>query len=293
MANEIDKIRDFLKQDKRKEAILLVKTQLIGNGYLDKTFEIFIQHFTSKEQTNFLDELLKIKTKYATFIRNKSLMTDEQQRIELGKINNELIYLLNDFQTNDLKIATTPIKKKTIFISYNHGDKEFAKKLSLDLKKNGYEVIRDEEKMLVGESIASFIMDSIKLADVIISIVSTKSIMSAWVALETTTALTAELIGAKKFIPVLIDTSFFQPNFVSKASDHIEKETQKLRDEMIKLLNKKRGIDHLQDDLTRYSDSIHKLPTIVQQLKARLSLDMAGDKYTEALAKLLDTLKKI
>jgi len=72
-----------------------------------------------------------------------------------------------------------------IFVSYNHKDQRIALKISDKLAEEGFEVIIDADDMKTGQDIEQFILQSIRESNATISLISTNSLMSAWVTLET------------------------------------------------------------------------------------------------------------
>ena len=75
--------------------------------------------------------------------------------------------------------------KARAFISYCHDDAAAVSQLRDVLRGNGIEVIVDSEAMSPGERISDFIDRSIRDCDVVVSVVSDRSLLSAWVASET------------------------------------------------------------------------------------------------------------
>src|SRR5215831_46295 len=97
---------------------------------------------------------------------------------------------------------------KKVFISYTHEDRHVAEKLKSALEAKGLLVIIDVT-MRAGASIKEFIESSIRDADVAISIVSNRSLLSPWVGMESITAFYSEkLQSGKKFIACYIDDDF-------------------------------------------------------------------------------------
>ena len=108
---------------------------------------------------------------------------------------------------------------KTVFISYNHKDKEKVNQIRSQLENPDIDikVKIDSESMDPGESIKSFIESAIRETDVTLSIVSKNSLLSAWVAMETTNTISAEIYRDKKFIPCYIDPCFLERGFTTDA----------------------------------------------------------------------------
>ena len=72
-----------------------------------------------------------------------------------------------------------------VFISYNHEDHVVAARIKEKLVNAGLEVFIDTESMRTGENISEFIEKCIRESGITLSIVSSNSLLSAWVAMET------------------------------------------------------------------------------------------------------------
>src|SRR6476659_5876830 len=98
--------------------------------------------------------------------------------------------------------------------SYNHADSTIADQLKAALEQRGIEVCIDKAVMGPGTNIQEFIERSIHDTDVTLSIVSNRSLLSAWVALETINTFYHETFQSnKKFIACYIDDDFFGTDF--------------------------------------------------------------------------------
>ncbi len=111
-----------------------------------------------------------------------------------------------------------------VFISYNHGDQEVAQKIYNLLKKANIEVLMDNQEMKAGQDIKNFIDSCVKDSNVTLSLVSNKSLRSAWVAMETTNTFFLEKFSPhKKFIACYLDEDFFKSDFTLNAITDIDK----------------------------------------------------------------------
>jgi hypothetical protein len=88
-----------------------------------------------------------------------------------------------------------------IFISYSLKDTDFVLKLSNDLSRDGFQVLRLDNVVMVGDNIQDKILESIEKADFFITIISNESLESEWVARELKIAEGSK----KKVFPVLKD----------------------------------------------------------------------------------------
>jgi len=92
---------------------------------------------------------------------------------------------------------TNPSAK--VFVSYSNKDFEFAKKLSKDLTRNGFQVLKIDNVVLVGDNIREKIIDSVQSADFFVIIISKDALESQWISHELELATKSN----KKVFPVL------------------------------------------------------------------------------------------
>lgn len=180
----------------------------------------------------------------------------------------------------------------TIFISYNHHDINIAKRVQQLLEQEKFKVIRDEESMESGANIKTFITESIRQSGFTLSIVSTNSLESAWVSIETITSAYGEALLDRKFLPVYIDTNFFDPKFVDDASDRMDTKLEVLRVAMQERNNKDRGIDDLQVEYKRLRDLRHHLPEIIAKLKESRCIDLTEDAFENGIQQIVTSIKR-
>lgn len=126
-----------------------------------------------------------------------------------------------------------------VFLSHNHQDKSFARKLSKDLVKKDIKVWLDEAELQVGDSLIKKIESAIAEVDYLIAVLSTNSVISEWVNRELEIAITKEIHNKRLFVlPVIIDDCDI-PSFLSgriylnfndpeKYQDNVDKILQRL-----------------------------------------------------------------
>ena len=130
--------------------------------------------------------------------------------------------------------------RKKVFISYNHEDAATARRLRDALAASGLDVSLDVDTMEPGERIQDFIERSIRDSDVVVSIVSTRSLLSPWVAVETINTFHRRKWDGKIFIGALLSDEFFRPEFrlectrvIDERLEAIEKLLPAYREKMI------------------------------------------------------------
>lgn len=94
----------------------------------------------------------------------------------------------------------------SIFLSHNHKDKPFVKRLAAMLSSEGITVWVDEAEIGVGESLLEKIETGIRQAKFVGAIISTNSINSTWVRRELEMAMTQEINSNKlKVLPIICE----------------------------------------------------------------------------------------
>ena len=183
---------------------------------------------------------------------------------------------------------------KKVFISYNHEDREVADKLKSALEKRDIVVMIDSVAMRAGGSIQEFIESSIRNADVTLSIVSNRSLLSAWVALESVTAFYGEkLRGDKKFIACYIDDDFFDTDFRLKATEQIDAKIKDIDDKIPKYIGQKIDTNDLNSEKSRLHKLRSNLGDILQKLKDSLTLDIREPEFDRSLARIIKSIEEI
>ena len=93
-----------------------------------------------------------------------------------------------------------------VFISHNHQDKTFVRRLGADLAANGVRPWIDEAEINVGDSLISKIGAAIDELDYFAIVLSPRSVASAWVQQELEQALTSQLASRQvKVLPILLE----------------------------------------------------------------------------------------
>ena len=96
------------------------------------------------------------------------------------------------------------LKRPGIFISHNHEDKEFARRIADDLRRAGANVWIDEAVIELGDSLIEKIKSGIDDMDYLAVILSPNSVKSKWVLKEVRLAYEQEIEGKRvKVLPLL------------------------------------------------------------------------------------------
>ncbi len=186
----------------------------------------------------------------------------------------------------------TPDGKK-VFISYNHEDFAFAKKIKTALEKSDINITIDVENLKFGDNIQEFIEQSVKQTDFTIAIISRNSLLSPWVILEALETFMHEHVNnKKKFLPVIIDGSFFEKEFQIEAIKLIEKGIYEIIDVISELSRKFIHARKLENEKARLIDLRNNFDRVLNRLHESLSIDFtSNDNIERNLPKLIQFIK--
>jgi len=99
-----------------------------------------------------------------------------------------------------------------VFISHNHQDKTFVRRLGADLAAHGVRPWIDEAEINIGDSLISKIAAAIDEMNYFAVVLSTRSVASAWVQQELEQALTSQLAERKvRVLPLLLEPCDIPP----------------------------------------------------------------------------------
>lgn len=286
-----EKVKDFISKGKTDKAIKLLSENIKGkDNEIENQLITLIAKYKSNRKSEMLglnssDEIRRVDAQI-----NNALLTILGEIDELNELNE-----LNGNSTTETKTAATiastpPPPKNQVFISYNHGDKEIANKLAAALKNNNIPVILDSEAMQAGTDIKEFIEESVKKAAVTLSLVSKKSLLSAWVSMESVNSFYKEKTTTSKFIACYIDDDFFNRNFTDNALDVIDNEIDEISKTITKRLERNRNIRDLQNELSRYKDLQHNIDEIIRRLRDSLCIDIRDDKFEAGIEKIITAI---
>lgn len=92
----------------------------------------------------------------------------------------------------------------SVFLSHNHADKSFVRRLAADLDNQGIPYWLDEAEIKVGESLIEKIRAGIDKVDFVAVVLSPNSVASPWVQREVDVAMNQEIMGRRvKVLPLM------------------------------------------------------------------------------------------
>ncbi|AMV42289.1 toll/interleukin-1 receptor domain-containing protein [Paraburkholderia caribensis] len=101
-----------------------------------------------------------------------------------------------------------------VFLSHNHADKPFARKLAADLRQAGHTVWIDEAEIMIGDSLIEKIRQGLDEVDFVAAILSKASIDSPWVQRELDIASNREIEEKRVVVLPLLREKVKLPGFL-------------------------------------------------------------------------------
>jgi hypothetical protein len=187
-----------------------------------------------------------------------------------------------------------PVRRKgrVVFLSYNHEDAPVAAKLHRFLKAQGISVVLDSESMLAGERIQDFIARSIEQSDVVVSLVSSRSLLSGWVAMETIQSLQRNAwVEGRKFIACYLDEAFFTPECRLEYTRQIDERLARIEELLPDYAARRINTIDLDEEKTRLYDLRNGLGLILATLKGTLCLDVRDGRFEESGKRLVEAIR--
>ena len=190
------------------------------------------------------------------------------------------------------QVSTSPARSAApqVFISYNHKDAIHMHAVRGYLEKNDIQVFVDVANMAPGEDIQRFIDKAFKENHFVLSLVSENSLLSGWVSKEINAAILLNRL-ASKWIPVMLDQSFFDPSFYFTASEHIEAKIGEVREHMKKALDADMDTRPFEEEMGRLRDLKANLGPTLESLKKVLVTDISGAMFEPGMQKVLQAIQ--
>jgi len=275
--------------------------QLVAVDKLEKATEELLPYINRKDD-DLANDLIKYQSELAKTKKDsrRGLITSEEATKSRTRICYAILEILKEIEeeigllgpSSPSEGSEASLDAPTVFISYNHSDVEIADKLKATLEKNGIVVRIDKAVMEAGAYIQEFIESSIRDNAVTLSIVSNRSLLSAWVALESVATFYHEKFTSDKtFIACYIDDDFFRTDFRLNATRQIDIKIEEI-DKLIPEYNaQKIDTNDLSSQKSRLYNLRNNLGDILLRLKESLCVDIREDKFDESVTKVISAIK--
>lgn len=115
----------------------------------------------------------------------------------------------------------------SVFLSHNHGDKDFVRKLARDMENHGVRYWLDEAEMKIGDSLIQKIREGIDSVNFFAVILSPNSVEAPWVVNELDVAMNHQINGKPiKVLPILLKECELPGFLVGKVYGDFQNEDQ-------------------------------------------------------------------
>jgi hypothetical protein len=182
--------------------------------------------------------------------------------------------------------------KARAFISYCHEDAAAVLKLRDVLCANDIDVIVDSEAMLPGERISDFIDRSIRDCDVVVSVVSDRSLASAWVASETVLSFSRLKWDADlSFVACYLDDAWLQPEFRLQLTQRIDDRLRRIESLLPDYAAQRIDSADLNEEKTRLYSLRNNLGHLLAVLRETLCLDIREARFDTSSQRLVASIR--
>lgn len=260
---------------------------MIGAGNSNAAINILLKAVDSASDFSSQITMQAGKLKEITKKETLGIISFDDAMMARNQVNYALLEIIKELE---------PVLAKTnqpkVFISYNHADAFTANKIKDRLEKEGIAVTIDSEAMMPGENIQAFIEKCVRESNIVLSLVSKKSLLSAWVAMESiNTFFQEKSADPKQFIPCYIEPDFFDQKFTGDAINEIDQRLNALNTIMEERIKQNLGIDDIDDERSRLLDLKHYIDKIVGRLRNSLCIDVRDENFETGIKKIIEKIK--
>ena len=236
--------------------------------------------------------------------RRQGLIDDARESLVLSRLRHAILGLAQEHHRRQAPAASLPAGSATpagaarprpkVFISYSRTDADLAREVKAALESNQIQGCIDEQDIAPGEDIAAFIHRAVGAADVVLSIVSERSLLSPWVGMEGVHALYDEALrGGRKLIACYLDTGFLDLQFRLTATDRIDARIAEIDALLPGYAERQLDTSDLNREKTRLFDLRNNLGRILDRLRGALAIDLRAPARDQGLARLVAAILAI
>jgi hypothetical protein len=184
------------------------------------------------------------------------------------------------------------MRKPRVFISYTNEDSATARRLKQLLVKHDIDVLIDTDSMAAGESVTDFIHRAIQDCTAVVSVISSRSLTSAWVAAETIGGIGRKEWGKDVLlIACYLDEQWLQPEFRLQCTTEIDERLKQIENLLPEYAIKRVDPTDLNDEKTRLYNLRNNLGTILATLKDSLCLDVREGEFEASARKCVERIR--
>ena len=268
--------------------------QLIANGQTKEALNLLVQ---------ISDDAVLLQSQFSNGERQFNLGTidfSEWQRIQ-ARVNFAALELVGKTGSPPVAPQIRPEQgkqthaaddaKSGVFISYNHDDRDQVDKIRAALENSGLSVFIDTDDMAAGQPIKEFIQNRMKEKGFILSVVSQNSLRSGWVGIESDLSFYSQLFGGRMFLPVRLDNSFLQDDFLLEAIGFIDTKLVDLDAKIQKAKELRVSALPYESKRNRLQELRENLPKILDRLQNVLTVDVSDTNFDNGMQKVVSTIK--
>jgi hypothetical protein len=186
-----------------------------------------------------------------------------------------------------------PVRTKPrVFVSYSHEDAAAAARLANLLRASNVDVVIDTDAMRPGERIPDFIDRSIRDCDAVVSVISNRSLLSAWVASETIKSFSRnKWTPDMTFVGCYLDEEWFRPEFRLECTRQIDERLQRIEQLLPDYAARRIDSSDLNEEKTRLYSLRNNLGDILAVLRDTLCLDIRDERFDESGRRLVAAIR--
>lgn len=181
--------------------------------------------------------------------------------------------------------------KPEVYLAYNLKDKFIAQLIMTFLKKNDISII-DYLQINVGQSITDFVINKALKSEFILVLVSENSLRGGWIGMERYLDVFSNSLIQRNVIPIALDTSYSDANFIKNEITRIEEELDKLDLTILKNPKSKILVENLESEKADLTVYYNNLPKIVQRLRNVSVIEISKDHFKSGMDKVLHRIRK-
>jgi hypothetical protein len=267
-----------------QEALKKARTFVFLGVHFEKWYvQLLLRIITSKER--------KEKFSILRNGKNNDACTFIARRLELDFLSPDPLSFLNELydeckETNILKTVKKKSKAR-VFLSYSHEDKEIVSRMQEELRRKDIDVLMDDSSMPGGQKIEDFIQ-RIKEVDVVIPVLSEKSMLSPWVSKEVMLTVTK---ADKHLLSCYLDKTFLENSFHEKGAKTAVDKISEIN-EAIRL----RGSDKIDDlftDRQNWAEYKTNLSTVLSEIKKRKVNPVTKENFETDIRTIIEDIYKL
>jgi DNA-binding transcriptional MerR regulator len=280
-------INSYCKQlPEMKNKLLTIRNDLAGNKH-DKVFSALKE--ITKDDTDLQNQLLTLMARYKDIRRLEIIgaFNAGDGFMHRANLNMSILTLINQVEEQCLGLES-----EAVFISYSRTDAVTANLIKKYLVANNINVVIDDDNLTGGKDITAFIRESIRNTGVTLSIISKKSLLSSWVAMESILTFQQEKsTNAHRFIGCYIDKDFLSNSFTNGAIATINEELNKLLEYKKQRIDQGLSTRDLDNEFTRWSELRQNIDEIIRRLRENLCIDVHESVLEANLPKIIDAIR--